>query len=207
MPRSPDQFRDIRDLSRERILNAALKQFAAHGYSGTPVRSIAREAGVSQGLLYNYFASKRDLLRAIFERGIQEAQAGLTDAARHASPAEALEVLVRSALESVGGNLDFWRLSYQLRMQPDVLAELAEDVRALSEALRSPLEDLLRQAGSPHAALRASLLFATIDGVAQHYVLDPDNFPVRQVCAELVAMTLPWTQRPEGPDGDDDDGT
>ena len=41
--------------------------FARHGYAGTTVRMIGREAGVSTGLLYAYFESKEGLLRAIFE--------------------------------------------------------------------------------------------------------------------------------------------
>lgn len=44
--------------SRARIRNAALHQFAARGFSGTPLRAIASEAGVAIGLIGHYFGSK-----------------------------------------------------------------------------------------------------------------------------------------------------
>lgn len=54
MPRTAEQLEHIRQESRERILSSALRLFARHGYAATSVRMIAREAGASLGLLYNY---------------------------------------------------------------------------------------------------------------------------------------------------------
>ena len=52
---------------REQILNAAVAWFAEVGFAGT-TRDLARRAGVTQALLYKYFASKADLTEAVFER-------------------------------------------------------------------------------------------------------------------------------------------
>ena len=46
---------------RAQILEAAEAIFAAKGYHGATTREIAQAADVSEGTLYNYFASKRDL--------------------------------------------------------------------------------------------------------------------------------------------------
>jgi AcrR family transcriptional regulator len=51
---------------RSRILEAAIRVFADHGYHGARVGDIASDAGVAHGLLYHYFASKDDVLRTIF---------------------------------------------------------------------------------------------------------------------------------------------
>jgi TetR/AcrR family fatty acid metabolism transcriptional regulator len=51
---------------RKRILDAAIRVFAEHGYHGARVADIAEDAGVAHGLLYHYFASKDDVLRTIF---------------------------------------------------------------------------------------------------------------------------------------------
>jgi TetR/AcrR family transcriptional regulator, fatty acid metabolism regulator protein len=51
---------------RKRILDAAIRVFAEHGYHGSRVGDIAEDAGVAHGLLYHYFASKDDVLRTIF---------------------------------------------------------------------------------------------------------------------------------------------
>jgi AcrR family transcriptional regulator len=51
---------------RTRILEAAVRVFAEHGYHGARVGDIAEDAGVAHGLLYHYFASKEEVLRTIF---------------------------------------------------------------------------------------------------------------------------------------------
>jgi AcrR family transcriptional regulator len=52
---------------REDILQASLHLFADKGFHGTSMRDIARAADITEGLIYHYFASKRDLFRAIIE--------------------------------------------------------------------------------------------------------------------------------------------
>jgi TetR/AcrR family transcriptional regulator, fatty acid metabolism regulator protein len=51
---------------RKRILDAAIRVFAEHGYHGARVGDIAEDAGVAHGLLYHYFSSKDEVLRTIF---------------------------------------------------------------------------------------------------------------------------------------------
>ena len=54
------------------ILEAAAAVFARRGYHQARTREIAEEAGISEGSIYNYFASKRDLLLAIMDRIVTE---------------------------------------------------------------------------------------------------------------------------------------
>ena len=46
---------------RRQIINAAVKLFSKQGYFGTSVQQIAHEAGVSTGLIYQYFGDKEDI--------------------------------------------------------------------------------------------------------------------------------------------------
>lgn len=52
---------------RTRILEAARKCFSEEGFHGAAMSAIAREAGMSQGLIYRYFASKAAIIQAITE--------------------------------------------------------------------------------------------------------------------------------------------
>lgn len=52
---------------REQIMEAALRVFAKKGFVGASNKDIAREAGITPGLIYHYFESKEALLKAIFE--------------------------------------------------------------------------------------------------------------------------------------------
>jgi AcrR family transcriptional regulator len=53
---------------REQILAVALDVFAEKGVTGSTVRDIAREAGITEGLIYHYFPSKSALVEAVIER-------------------------------------------------------------------------------------------------------------------------------------------
>jgi AcrR family transcriptional regulator len=186
MPRSEQQLEHMRAESRARILTSALRLFAQHGYAATSVRMIARDAGISQGLLYNYYDGKEELLRAIFEQSMRDVQESFELAAGGTTPGEQIERLVRSAFSIVRENLSFWRLTYQLRMQPGVLEGLNDEVRVWSEEIRFQLEELLRAAGAASPAVEARVLFASIDGAAQHYALDPDHYPIEEVATALI---------------------
>lgn len=62
----------VRDLvvraRREQIVEAATRVFAGKGFSRATTREVAREAGVSEGTIYNYFEDKDALLMAILDR-------------------------------------------------------------------------------------------------------------------------------------------
>src|SRR5690554_7710616 len=107
MPRMDEHLEEIREQSRTKILEGALRLFAHHGYAATSVRRIAEEAGVSQGLLYNYFDGKEGLLRAMFERSTEDVERSLADAEAGETPQARIERLVRSAFAIVREHLPF----------------------------------------------------------------------------------------------------
>lgn len=53
---------------REQLLDVALRLFSSQGFSATPTKQIAKEAGVAEGLVFHYFPSKGDILKALAER-------------------------------------------------------------------------------------------------------------------------------------------
>ncbi len=61
--------------TRERILCAALKEFAAKGFAGARVDTIARRAAINKRMLYHYFGDKEHLFREVLRRKITERQA------------------------------------------------------------------------------------------------------------------------------------
>ncbi len=186
MPRTDEQLEQIREDSRERILASALRLFAEHGFTATSVRMIAQDAGISQGLLYNYFDGKVALLRAILSRMVADVQGTFEEAAGGATPQERIAWLIRAAMAAVRSDLAFWRLTYQLRMKPGVIEGLGESLGAASEGTRMQLEGLLRGAGVASPEVEARVLFAAIDGAAQHYALDPEHYPLEAVTEALV---------------------
>jgi AcrR family transcriptional regulator len=191
MARSETLNQQMRESSRALILETALKLFSEHGYDRTSIKMIAESAGISQGLLYNYFASKDELLEAIFAQSMSDVQASFAMADAGSTPAERIERLVRGAFAILRKNQDFWRLSYGLRMQHEVLAGLAKQTRKSTAMIRQTLTRYLRDAGAQEPELEAAILFALIDGVSQHYVLDPGKYPIDAVADRIIKRFQP----------------
>lgn len=63
MPRTPKAVED----RRTQILDAAMRVFAQKGFSRATNRDVAREAGITTGLIYYYFENKEALLQAVLE--------------------------------------------------------------------------------------------------------------------------------------------
>jgi AcrR family transcriptional regulator len=186
MPRTEDQNEAIRAETRGRIMEAALALFGERGYESTSVRAIAERAGVAQGLLYSYFAGKEQLLAALFHQSMHDVRASFARAEADAPAGGRVEALIRASFAIVRHNRHFWRLSYGARMQPAVLAALGDDVRGWTEEIHRTLLRYFEEAGAPEPQIEAAMLFALIDGVSQHYVLDPEHYPLDAVTDALV---------------------
>jgi hypothetical protein len=75
---------------------------------------------------------------------------------------------------------------YGLRMQHEVLKSLGPSVFQFTVAIVRTLEGYLRDIRWPEPALEARLLFAQIDGMCQHYVLDPQHYPLDRMIERLI---------------------
>lgn len=90
--------------TRERILSAALGEFADKGLAGARVDAIARRARVNKRMLYHYFGHKEDLFREIIRRKVAARAAAIADAP------EALEEFLPYFFELACTDLDWVRL-------------------------------------------------------------------------------------------------
>ena len=186
-PRTDEQNASLREVSRAKIVETALELFAQHGYEATSVRMIAHAAGVAQGLLYNYFASKEILLATIVQQSMADVRASFVSAEDQTDAHGQIERLIRVAFATIRRKRTFWKLIYGVRMQGAVVASLGDVYIAGSAEIRATIERYCRTAGLPRPEIEGAILFALIDGVAQHYVLDPENYPLDAVTETLVA--------------------
>ena len=84
-----------------RILDAAVRVFAAHGYDASRVSDVAREAGVAYGLVYHYYESKEAVLEAVFREAWGRLLAAVALAEETGDDAsEQLELVVKIVLRA-----------------------------------------------------------------------------------------------------------
>jgi AcrR family transcriptional regulator len=67
---------------REQLVDAAVKEFAAHGFHAASTTSIAKRAGISQPYVYALFPNKHELFLAANERVVERIRGAFAEAAR-----------------------------------------------------------------------------------------------------------------------------
>ncbi len=150
------------------------------------MRAIAEEAGVSLGLAYNYFSGKQELLQSIVEEGVRQVQATLDELDGTVPPEDRLRRFVKTSLDAVRANRAFWQLLYGLRHQPEAVSTVRDDLNALNDDIHAHLCEILTALGDDTPKASARLLYAALDGVGQHYVRDPDTYPLDTIAETIV---------------------
>ena len=110
---------------REAVLDAALTEFADHGFEGTSTDAIARRAGISQPYLFRLFGTKKELFTAAVERCFADTLEQFRAAAEGVTGEEALEAMGQAYMDWI--TEDVRRLRAQLQAyaacdDPDVRA-------------------------------------------------------------------------------------
>ncbi len=116
-PRTARQFREIREEKRALIMETALEHFAEKGFSETTINHIAKRAGISKGLMYNYFESKEALLTEIIDKSVNEVYQYFDIDRDGYLSEEEFEFFIRKVSIMLKEKRSFWKLLFQLLMQ------------------------------------------------------------------------------------------
>jgi TetR/AcrR family fatty acid metabolism transcriptional regulator len=166
---------------RERILSAAERIFARHGFFAAKVSDVAKEAGVADGTIYLYFKSKDDLLISLFERRMLELTEALQAAITGKPPREQLRAFIRTYLQ---------KCSDEAAATEVLTIELRQSSKFMKEYENPAFADFLRMLGGIIAAAQASgdltqaipahiaarMIFGVLDELALAWVLAKQPF-------------------------------
>jgi len=134
--------------TRARILQAALRAFAAQGFDGTTTRQIADDAGVNLGLLQYHFGGKESLWRAAVDLAFSRLKAGLDAVLADSSVVDDVErvrLLIRDHVRFVAHNPEFVRIMHDVGKRPGPRMEWLVDTHVAP--LYGGIAALLERAG------------------------------------------------------------
>ncbi len=129
-PRTASQFEKIREEKKALIMEVALEHFAGKGYHATTISHIAKQAGISKGLLYNYFEGKEELLSEIIRTSVAEVYTYFDIDRDGTLSEEEFEFFIREVTQVLREKKEFWRLFLQLMMQSEVRSHLLNFLHA-----------------------------------------------------------------------------
>jgi AcrR family transcriptional regulator len=182
-----------------RIVDAMRTSVAQRGVAGSTFDHVARQAGVSRGLLHYYFGTKEQLLAEVVRRDSDLRISELEERLAGARSADDFVALLRTSLERMlADDPEFVTLVFELftlsRRNEGIAAEFADTLRRAREHVAALLDAKQRE-GVVHlhagAEEVADVLFAIGDGLAIRMLADPARDWAPTVdAAELAVRAL-----------------
>lgn len=187
-------------LRREQIVQATIRCLARDGASGLRMKSVAREARVSQGILHYYFTNKRAILVAALETVVADLDRRLETLLEGAPDARArLRAVIAGCLGLADESRRFWVVFVEFwgEMMHDagLLAVNARLYRRFRRALGALVaqgvrEELFRRVDPDEAG---AVILALVDGVSLQRAFDPKAFGLERAtrfCEDAILRYL-----------------
>ncbi|MCF8362766.1 MAG: TetR/AcrR family transcriptional regulator [Prolixibacteraceae bacterium] len=186
MPRTPEQYEQIRKEKKLVICETALELFAQNGYHATPISLIVKKANMSKGLLYNYFESKEELLTNIIDNGFNELIDNFDLNKDNILTDEEFEYFLHSLFKILDSRRSFWKLYFSLMLQISIAPLIEPRVKVWYDMLISILEDFFKKRNIKNPRTEALTFGAMLDGLSFDYIINPDMFPVNDVVNHII---------------------
>jgi AcrR family transcriptional regulator len=188
--------RELSGEKAQRIVDAMRAAVGARGVAGSTFDHVAREAGVSRGLLHYYFGTKERLLVEVVRRDCDIRMGMLSEAFGAATSADDLiDAMVRSLEDLVENDPGFIALIFELfttsRHNEELAPEMSELMRRTREHLAGLLEAKAAEGvitlAAPAEAI-ATVVFSLADGLALRMLADPGLDYRATIEATVVAV-------------------
>ncbi|MGR3812236.1 TetR/AcrR family transcriptional regulator [Jiulongibacter sp. NS-SX5] len=173
-PRSKAEFEEIRNTRKQEILDAALKLFAEKGFTSTSISMIAKETGISKGLMYNYFESKDQLLEGIINAAVKEMDTIYASVYTEPDPRILLSKMLDITVEYLIKKKEFQTLLMSLALQKSSHEMIHKLIKGKTEQMVGFMSNILNQLGH-HSEDEVYMFGAIMDGMAIQFLVTEDE--------------------------------
>ena len=180
-PRTAAQYEKIRTDRKKAILDAALHVFAEEGYHSASIAKVSKKAGVSKGLMYNYFESKEDLLHQLLGDIILKETRIMEFLSKEEFTDESIIALLEHTSDLLKADPKHWKLYFLMSVQPDVMAILLEDHKEIRNIFNAKYVNYFQKKGFEDPMLTLQYFGATWGGIKMSFIMDPEHFPIDQM--------------------------
>lgn len=180
--------------TRNRILDAARRLFAAQGFDGTTTRDLAQAAGVAEGTLFRHFANKKAILVDVATQGWVEILTDLLTELSEMGSYKAVAQVMRRRMWNMHKNVDMMRVCFmEAQFHPDlrdrIQSEVIDKMTDVAEAFFQTAMDkgIYRRMDAKLVAKVFLGMFA-VAGFSDNTLMEPDASPQQmQQMAEGLA--------------------
>jgi AcrR family transcriptional regulator len=190
MPRTKEQFTEMREKSRKLIMESALKLFSANGFHATSINKIAADAGIATGLAYNYFTSKEDLLDKIVKEALADFPDAVNTFVQEGLDGDNFSKLIDTVFDMVKDKKDSWRLIISVMLQPDVAEIGRKNLSQFGDKLAQLYENYFRKKGEKAVKKKVRLLIELIHAAILSFIISEDEEVLELIKNELIIKIL-----------------
>jgi len=167
-------------------MHTALELFAEKGYHQTSISQIAKSAGISKGLMYNYFDSKEALLGEIFQEGFNQAYENFDQNQDGILQKEEFISFIYRLKNLIDENRSFWQLLAGLLTQPGTLSSLKSvHIEGYSD-INKLLYEYFAELGCDDPKFEMLYCTSLLQGAFLQYILSPETYPIDDIIARIV---------------------
>jgi len=189
MPRTQEENERIRQQAKAKIREAAIELFMRKGYHATSIDDVSKHAGVSKGLLYNYYKGKEELLGAMVEARIGELIQVMEKAEALETPAEQLKHIVEGAVDNVRRSPEVFRFYLHLQTQPEADETVAKYGKLLIEESARQFQiqcRMFEKLGASDPVARSLYFSSALQGIMLMISTYPDQFLVEAMKRQII---------------------
>ncbi|MCU4163540.1 TetR/AcrR family transcriptional regulator [Carboxylicivirga caseinilyticus] len=187
-PRTDIQNEKIREERKQQIMQVALEVIAENGFASASISRIAQKAGISKGLMYNYFESKEALVISIMLEGFNQLTSAFDPNHDGVLTEAELHFFIDHSFKTLEDNLPFWRMYFMVLLQPDVYNIITPHLEKTLQPFYETAMSFFINHGYEDPLTEVRFFAAMMDGVGLHYIMDPDNFPMEGVKKKMHQM-------------------
>ncbi len=184
-PRTKQVNEQLKQKRREQIILTALENFANRGYHRSSISEISKAAGISKGLIYNYFESKEDLLinvlKFVLLQAVDTIFKSIDKKSKTLTPLEMMAYGIGRFFDVMQKEADLWKLSISLAMQVADIPNIHQVLVQMFDMVYLQIEQLLKVNEVPDASVKARLIAAQLDGIALHYFVMGNNYDLETI--------------------------
>ncbi|MFJ7856004.1 TetR/AcrR family transcriptional regulator [Peribacillus frigoritolerans] len=189
MPRTSEENDRIRQASKEKIRAAAMQLFIKQGYYATSISDIAKQAGISKGLLYNYYKGKEELLSEMVEDRIKEVAEVMEEAFTLNTPREQLEHIINGAIDNIHQKPEVHRFYLHLQTQPESDEELIKYSHLIIEENARQFEfqcKIFESMGETEPRKRSLYFSSVLQGIMLMISTYQQGFPIEEIKNQII---------------------
>ena len=160
--------------------------FAEDSYHGASMAAVAKRAGISKGLIYNYFKSKEEILISLVVDVFDEVIEHMDLNPEEPITRESFIRVIEKSIDEVVKNPQRWKLYTSMAFQPDVMPILMEQMMPKIQPFMILMNNYFTEKGHEDPMTVMRYYSAVMDGVQMHILMDPENFPVEKVKQMMI---------------------